>query len=47
MADLIERYAEKFMNNWELQAKILIYGQWLVLIMTLIGFGIMAYMYLR
>ena len=44
MANAIERCVEGVLANPEQQAKILVYGQYLVLAMMIAGYLIMAYL---
>ena len=44
MTSFIDRYIEEFLDNPELQAKILVYGQYLVLAMVVLGYLIMIYL---
>ncbi len=42
--NFIERIVDKFVENPENQAKILVYGQYLVIVMMVLGYLIMAYL---
>ena len=44
MPDIIDRYLQEFMENPELQAKFLVYGQYVTTGMVVLGFLIMGYL---
>ena len=44
MANVLERCVEGVLENPEQQAKILVYGQYLVFVMMILGYLIMAYL---
>jgi len=44
MSNVLERYVEGVLANPEQQAKILVYGQYLVIVMMILGYLIMAYL---
>jgi F0F1-type ATP synthase membrane subunit c/vacuolar-type H+-ATPase subunit K len=44
MPDIIDHYLEIIVSNPELQGKILVYGQYLVVGMMILGYLIMAYL---
>ncbi len=44
MPNILDRYIAEFMDNPELQAKVLVYGQYVVVGMIILGYLIMAYL---
>lgn len=44
MTGILDRYARDLLENPEFQAKVLVYGQYVVLAMTVLGYLIMAYL---